>query len=309
MKIFITKRILKYLSFLFSKIDRVLIKGANQETKYQPIFIIGAPRTGSTILYQIITDYLDVNYINNFKFYGYKSLYLSNIISEFIYKDKPHKSNDSMHGNTDKEGLNAPNEGGLFFHQWLPKKYDYITAEEASNIDSDELKNYIIKISNRFKKPIVFKNLNCGMRIALITKMFPDCKFIYIKRKKEYTIQSILVARKKRGINPNEWWSVKAKNFETLLDQDIIKQTALQVTHIEKQIEEDLQIYTSKKNVLKLNYEEFDKMGNILKRVIKLGKISKLKQTIPQDLSINVRNIETSSNLINIKKTIDSIDC
>ena len=38
----------------------------NQKLKHQPIFIIGAPRTGSTIFYQTLTNQLNVLYINNF---------------------------------------------------------------------------------------------------------------------------------------------------------------------------------------------------------------------------------------------------
>lgn len=307
MKIFVIKRLLKYFSFLFSRIDRMLVNKPQQEIKHQPVFIIGAPRTGSTILYQLITDYLDVNYINNFKFYGYRSLYICSKMSDFIFKGKPHLSKESVYGNTDKEGLNAPNEGGLFFHQWLPKKHDYISAEDALNYDSHELKNYITKISNHFEKPIVFKNLNCGMRIALLTKMFPDSKFIYIKRKQEYTIQSILTARRKRNTNPNEWWSVKPKDFEKLFNKDLLKQVSLQVIHIENQIEEDLKRYSSEDNVLCLNYEEFDQMESILKKVSELCQVSNLKQNIPQDLTVNIRNKVSDPEFARIKETISSL--
>ena len=45
--------------------NRYIKKYSNKPLKHQPVFIIGAPRTGSTILYQTLTNELDILYINN----------------------------------------------------------------------------------------------------------------------------------------------------------------------------------------------------------------------------------------------------
>ena len=60
------RRVLKYSRPIISIFESLKIKKyATKEPEYQPVFIIGSPRSGSTILYQLITNYLDVLYVDN----------------------------------------------------------------------------------------------------------------------------------------------------------------------------------------------------------------------------------------------------
>ena len=63
----ITRPVNKVLQAItFRPLEKYLInKHIQEEIKYPPVFIIGAPRTGSTILYEYITNYLDIAYINS----------------------------------------------------------------------------------------------------------------------------------------------------------------------------------------------------------------------------------------------------
>ena len=67
---YLLKFFIKNIIFLISPLislweQKYFLKYRDFKPKYQPIFIIGAPRTGSTILYQTITNQLDVLYIDN----------------------------------------------------------------------------------------------------------------------------------------------------------------------------------------------------------------------------------------------------
>lgn len=291
MNYFFQKRILKYLGFILSPIDLYLTKKfKNKEIRHQPVFIIGAPRTGSTILYQFITNYLNVSYINNMVYYGYKSLYISFKLSEFIFKNKPHNSTKSEFGTTDNQGLNAPSEGGLFWHRWLSNKKDYISIDEANMLNDKAIKNYITAITNKYNRPFLFKNLNCGMRIAFLTKMFPQSKFIFIKRNPVYTTMSILEARKKNNIKNNEWWSVRPKDYESCIYDNPIKQSAAQVFHIEKQIEEDLEKYSLPENHITIQYEDLINAFEVLNKVKEFMGNPGIKKEYKKDLSIKVSN-------------------
>ena len=45
--------------------ERMTLLDTEEKLEYPPIFIIGAPRSGSTLLYQVLTDYFEVGYISN----------------------------------------------------------------------------------------------------------------------------------------------------------------------------------------------------------------------------------------------------
>ena len=92
------------LNYLISPFD-VFIGSKLNNITYQPIFIIGAPRTGSTLLIQSIAKALDVGYLTNLhcKFYGFPSLV------EYLLKQTSKKRNFSfysIHGST--KGFNSP---------------------------------------------------------------------------------------------------------------------------------------------------------------------------------------------------------
>ena len=63
-KIYMKFFIIKFFSLISPVINiwekKYLNLYGNQKLKHQPIFIIGAPRTGSTIFYQTLTNQLNV---------------------------------------------------------------------------------------------------------------------------------------------------------------------------------------------------------------------------------------------------------
>ncbi|MDA3778711.1 MAG: hypothetical protein PF487_00520, partial [Bacteroidales bacterium] len=62
-KYWILRRLFKYTSPLISVFEKSKInKYSSRKTEKQPIFILGVPRSGSTILYQIITDFFNISY-------------------------------------------------------------------------------------------------------------------------------------------------------------------------------------------------------------------------------------------------------
>ncbi len=75
-----------YYSWEKNKIE----KYGNQPLKHPPIFIIGAPRTGSTILYQTLTNKLDILYIDNLVDKFHRNLFFGFWLSSKLYKHKPH---------------------------------------------------------------------------------------------------------------------------------------------------------------------------------------------------------------------------
>lgn len=274
---FFLKRVIKYYSFVLSVFEKIAVKKfEQQEITHNPVFIIGAPRTGSTILYQILTQYLNINYVNNFVAFGYRSFYLNFRISSLFFRNKSHNSFQSKYGNTSSSGLNAPNEAGMFWRKWTTKGYDYVSTLDAENIDSTSLKNTICAVTNSSLKPLIFKNLNLGMKIALAIKIFPNSKFIFIKRDPIYTVQSIILARKKFQIEEHEWWSIKPPEYEKYKALNEVEMVVKQVFEIEKQISSDLKKLNAD-NYLIVNYESISIPKIINDAEILIGNVSKRK--------------------------------
>lgn len=231
-------------------------KYANQPLKHQPIFIVGAPRTGSTILYQTLTNQLDVLYVDNLVCRFSKNFFFGFWLSNKLFKQKAHNCFKSDHGDTSKCGLRAPNECGKYWYRWLPSDKHFIDYNDLTGNMIKEIREEITTAINFFDKPLLFKNLNAGQRVRLLHKCFPEAKFIFIKREPMFTAQSILKAKRKIGIDNNAFWSVRPKNYKELEQLSSYEQIVKQIFYIEKQIVEDKTLFEHN-NFLTIEYNDF----------------------------------------------------
>lgn len=232
-----------------------LEKYGHRPLKHQPVFIIGAPRTGSTILYQTLTNLYDVLYIDNLVCKFNRNFFFGFFISHKVFGKKPHNNYEAHYGNT--KGLHSPSECGQFWYRWLPKDHHFIDYDEITPQMIEEIRQEITTVINYFDRPLVFNNNNAGLRIRLITSAFPHAKWIVCDRKPLYVAQSLLRARRQKSGGIDTWFSILPPNYKDIMKKDIFEQPVLQHYYINKQIYSDLYGLTDKSNWLWMEYEKF----------------------------------------------------
>jgi len=179
---------------------------------YPPIFIIGAPRSGSTLLCQVLTDYYDIGYLSNLhcKFYG--APHLVERLFHPSMKDYHKQKYTSYHGQT--QGWFAPSECGEFWYQFFRRNPPYVTLSDVDERKMISMKNSVGKLAGAAQRPILFKNLYCSLRLKPIGKYLPESVFIVVTRKVIDNAHSILEGRKKALGVYDEWWSVEPPEVE-----------------------------------------------------------------------------------------------
>lgn len=247
--------------YIFNKmlrpLDYHLVKKYYSE-KSPIIFIVGAPRTGSTFLSQFLVDNFELAYINNYVARFWISPLVGAMLSERKIRNSSNIKYQSFLGNT--EGWNSPHEFGYFWQYWMDHgETDYLTKEELEKINWEMIKKELYSIANYYKKPLLIKSLNyIDYKIPETYKHFPNSYFIYISRKPEYVIQSIYEARIKRYGNPNIWWSIKPKDYDKMKEEEPLKQVAMQFFDIDKAVLDGLKKIPSNKRI-KISYESLVK--------------------------------------------------
>ncbi len=305
---FSTNKLLRLTSPLIKVWEtKYLEKYGNMPLKHQPVFIIGAPRTGSTIVYQIITNQLDVLFIDNLICKFHRNLFFGFWLSDKIFKQKAHNCFKSEFGNTEKYGLHAPSECGAFWYRWLPKDRHFIDYNDINDKIIKEIRTEITAVINYFNKPIVFKNLNAGQRMRLLKKCFPNAKFIFVKREQIFTAQSILKAKRKLKLKDNDFWSIMPKNVAELKKLDNgYEQIVKQIYFLEKQIFEDKYLF-DKRNFFIVKYNELNDCDNLitkLKSFLGVGFRDKFKNPeINLTEKLSLKPIEINQ----LKKEIESL--
>jgi len=308
---FIINKVLVFLIPIIRKWeDKYIAKYSSLPLKHQPVFIIGAPRTGSTILYQTLTNQLDVLYVDNLACRFEKNFFFGFWLSDKIFKQKAHNCFKSNHGNTTRCGLHAPSECGSFWYRWLPIDRHFIDNNDITDKMIKEIGEEITAIINYFDKPLVFNNNNIALRLRLIKKIFPKAKFIIADREPIFVAQSLLKARIKFYNDYNKWWSIMPRNYNKLLDKPYSEQVVLQHYNINKQMYMDLKELFKHTNYITICYDKFciDKKM-VLTDIICLLDYEKTRLVYIDNLINESKQLNIEKSLINkIEIEIERLD-
>jgi LPS sulfotransferase NodH len=176
--------LLTYLNPL-NLFEQGFIKNKKKKKVAPPIFIVGAPRSGTTLLYQLLTYHFEFSYFSNFTSMFIKSPVLMGYLTRKIKEPYDDNSFSSDYGLM--KGTWAPSEAGKIFKYWFLRKND------------DRIKNSIYALSEVFEAPFIAKNLRINAELEYIHQMFPDALFIHIKRETVFNAQSLIL-----GIQENK---------------------------------------------------------------------------------------------------------
>ncbi len=243
----------KYFHFFFVHREYQLVKKFGiRKPVFQPVFIVGAPRSGSTIFYQVLTNILNVTYVSNLVELCRELPLVGFEIHDRLFDSLPHNSFSSRYGNTQK--LKDPCES-IMWRKWLIPGRHYILPEEISKEKKEAFRQTVWAVLNRYNRPWVIKNLSFGMRLPLIKEIFPETVIINIKRDVFFNAQSIYLAYKKFGIAENKVWSIRPPDYKEISNLPLEEKVVAQIFLIEKEIEKNLGLFGN--NVLNVQFEDF----------------------------------------------------
>src|SRR5215831_19286131 len=149
---------------------------AQIEKEFPLLFIVGLPRSGTTLLSQLVSRYLRVGYINNIVARFWLNPLVGIALSRAILGQNPGEkiSLESKHGVTQEPW--GPHEFGYFWRHWLHLdecETHHLDKEVASRLDRDDLREMLFRIASAFHLPVVFKNIICGPNASLLSTIYP----------------------------------------------------------------------------------------------------------------------------------------
>jgi hypothetical protein len=181
------------------------------------IYVVGAPRSGTTLLSQVLSRFLDVGYINNLiaRFWLRPSVGIG--LSRLVLggSGREQIAFESEHGTT--AGVAGPHEFGYFWRHWLQldaQPTHHLSTAALQHLDRDGLREALEReILAPFGTAVVFKNVICGFHAEALTQIHAPSLFLHIVRDREATCRSILKAREQRFGSPTAWWSLKPSTY------------------------------------------------------------------------------------------------
>lgn len=216
-----------------------------------PIFIVGAPRSGSTLLYQSMVSYFDIGYFNNF----HHKNYLCPSFAE--YRKRSLKKNNSINYRSNYgeiSGEFSPSECWDFWYRFFRKHPHYSEIEDIDDRNQNLMNNAVRSFINITKKNLLIKNLPCATRIQPLLKVFPKAYWIIINRNPLDNALSIAKMRLDSSHDLNKWDSVEPKGFEKYIDSPYQIQIFKQIELIQQTLIIDLEDIKGRVSIV--NYEE-----------------------------------------------------
>lgn len=254
------------VNFILRKLEeRLFLKFIPNEFLFPPLFIIGAPRVGSTILFQLLVNRFDFGYMTNFHCLLYGSPALAHLVIRFLRIKIPPSPYESYHGKV--EGLLSPSECGADWYKYFPVYPPY--TEKIEDEKMYRLRKSLIFFERAWGKPLLFKNMYNAFRLKPLIKAIPESKFIVIKRKVLANAISLLETRIRVYGNKNVWWSMEVPRIDELRKYEPEKQVLFQIKDIYEIINKAKEEF-GEDRFIEIKYEDIlDDHNRVLNRIKK----------------------------------------
>lgn len=196
------------------------------------LHIVGAPRSGTTLLYQVIAAALEVGYIDNLTATFWRAPVTGMRLARKVGV-APSTGFGSDFGRT--AGVGEPHEFGYFWNHHLayPDLCERDAGHEA-RIDWDRLRRVIINLAAARGAPIVFKPMLLIWHMEAMVRAMPRTCYVWIHRDPRDTALSLLRMRQAVRGSIDEWASLQPHLARG--ESDPYRQVAAQVLLLERTI-------------------------------------------------------------------------
>lgn len=202
------------------------------------IFILGSPRTGSTLVYQLLINAFDLFYISNFINDAFAEHPAIGAVLDQQFPSREPVSYESRFGKT--ASCFGPSEGSLVWGRWFGGEHPSQTksATVLPQHRQHMLRSFtaIHAITDR---AIILKNAwNC-FRVRELSRLFPKSAFIWVRRDIEAAAASDLESRYAHG-SPERWNSATVANYTEIQRRPYWEQVVEQQYEYNRAVSEDL---------------------------------------------------------------------
>lgn len=186
---------------------RELRRGRHHQARADrtPIFVLGAPRSGTTLLHQLLVEGLEVGWLANAHAVN------PDDISRIERRDRPRAARTptawaSNYGATTESW--EPNEAEGFWYRFVPRRPHELAPQDVSRGQVAAVRAAVREFAASCGAPVVFKNVYNSLRIPLLAAALPEARYVLIERELETNARSLLAGRVKHG-DPQAWFSAE----------------------------------------------------------------------------------------------------
>jgi len=222
------------------------------EERFPTLQIVGVPRSGTTLLSQLVSAHLDVGYIDHVIAAFWKAPLYGVRLSRQLLGNKRTTGFTSEFGRTPE--MHDPHEFGYFWRHLLG--HDQLDEAEAAGatVDWERVRRVITNLCEEFERPVVFKSFLLTWHMRQFQAALPHTCFVWVKRDPLDAAMSILRFREGFAGSREAWVSMKPLAYDALQAESPPVQVAGQVYAIDQTIRNNVAAL-SPSTVLQVDYD------------------------------------------------------
>lgn len=247
---------LKGLNGALKPLEQKLASSISTAENHANVFILGLPRSGTTLLSQVLFNSLNLVCINNLSAKFWETPLVGSFLSKIVVEDKKSGHFDSFFGRP--ATIYDPHEFSWFWHSYLES--DQVSGRYDSIGDQHlvRLKKTLNQIANLFSSGLVYKPLELIFPILRKRSLFLEkCVYVYIERNELDVAMSILNARRTFTDSVDQWWSSipTQERYTSIKDKPWNVQIAGQIRFLKEEYGHILQDIPGR-NLVRTSYDE-----------------------------------------------------
>ncbi|SDD92788.1 Sulfotransferase family protein [Pricia antarctica] len=246
-------KILVPVDFLLQGFEKRILKKSRIDSDQPVILILGGSRSGTTLLYQTLAQYLPVSYMNNFIALFHRSpLAALKLFNRFIPNSK--RNYESYYGSV--AGLDGPNDAFSIWNRWLGDDRNHI-IKDISEQKKSEMKSFFNTWMQVSKRPFLNKNNRNSLCAPMLDSVFENVVFIEIYREPIFVAQSLILSRRSvQGSDKIGWGLLSEDSKESKDPLSYIDDICNQVYQVNCILAEGRKTIDTKKYI-RVSYEDF----------------------------------------------------
>jgi len=231
---------------------------------FPPLFIVGLPRAGTTLVYQAICHALQVSFVPELNAYLPVAPALTSWAAQIAGSD--YKSSFTSHYGS-SPGLTSPSEG-LIWNLWFEKNRHYDDTSDLAPGIARAIRGTVGRIERIGRGLFVSKNLRNDNRVRCLAHLFPHALFLVVVRRPSDVATSLMVGRSAMAGSIDSWFSIRPRNYPALRDEPPAVQVAGQIAGLLRDLEDDIEAVGDSRFAL-VAYEDFcSRPGRFLDELI-----------------------------------------
>ena len=217
------------------------------------ILVVGAPRSGTTLVYQTLARYMDVTYFSNLTSLFAKAPLAATKMFHWL----PHRQSadfKNFYGQT--AGLNGPNDGFSVWNHWLGDDR-YVPRTDVTLAEQNSMGQFFSVWCETFGKPFLNKNNRNTGCLNLLCHAIPQATIVVVRRNPLLVAQSLINARMHVQGDKSVGWGLHSQSSDTTADPlSYVDDVCDQVLQIDAELDEQLKDIPSDR-IVEFTYEGF----------------------------------------------------